>query len=97
MGLEVEVESATREPGRLHFTVRDTGIGIAPEKQRLIFEPFSQADGSTTRKYGGTGLGLTISTRLVEMMGGRMWVESGTRQRQRLPFHAPLRRGRNRG
>ena len=61
---------------RLLFVVRDTGIGIAPEKQAVIFEPFSQADGSTTREYGGTGLGLTISTRLVAAMQGRLWVES---------------------
>jgi len=61
---------------RLHFVVRDTGIGIAPEKQAVIFAPFSQADGSTTREYGGTGLGLTISTRLVAAMQGRLWVES---------------------
>jgi signal transduction histidine kinase/DNA-binding response OmpR family regulator len=62
--------------GKLHCCVKDQGIGIAPDKLNLIFQSFSQADSSTTRRFGGTGLGLTISKQLVELMGGRIWVES---------------------
>lgn len=76
VAISVETESETDEHVSLHFTVRDTGIGIPLEKQRKIFEAFEQADGSTTRKYGGTGLGLTITRQLVNMMGGSVWLES---------------------
>jgi len=76
VALKAEVESKQQEELVIRFTVSDTGIGIPPEKRESIFSPFTQADSSTTRKYGGTGLGLTISARLASMMGGRIWLES---------------------
>jgi signal transduction histidine kinase/CheY-like chemotaxis protein/integral membrane sensor domain MASE1 len=75
VSLNVGMEALNGPDLLLHFTVSDTGIGIPPEKRKLIFDPFTQADTSTTRKHGGTGLGLTISSRLVNMMGGQIWVE----------------------
>jgi len=72
----------------LHFSVRDTGIGIPPDKQAAIFEAFTQADASVTRRYGGTGLGLAISMRLCQLMGGRLWVESEPGRGSRFHFTA---------
>ena len=92
---EVALHAAVEETGGGHsilrFTVSDTGIGIPPEKQSAIFAPFTQADASTTRRYGGTGLGLTICARLVELMQGRIWVESQPGQGSR--FHFTMRCG----
>jgi signal transduction histidine kinase/CheY-like chemotaxis protein len=90
VGLHVRALDTEGDQRLLQFTVSDTGIGIPAEKQKLIFEAFTQADTSTTRKYGGTGLGLTISTRLVEMMGGKLWVESESSPGTRFHFTAVL-------
>jgi two-component system, sensor histidine kinase and response regulator len=74
--VNVSLESREQSGLRVHFAVRDTGIGIPTETQRRLFRPFEQADSSTTRQYGGTGLGLAISKKLVDLMGGEIWVES---------------------
>jgi two-component system, sensor histidine kinase and response regulator len=89
--LNVVVETEEDDGRTLHFTISDSGIGIAPEKQKSIFHPFAQADGSTTRKYGGTGLGLSISRRLVELMDGKMWVESEVGRGTQFHFTARLK------
>jgi two-component system, sensor histidine kinase and response regulator len=88
--LEVELESQTAEAAEIHFSVRDSGIGIPANKLPCIFESFVQADASTTRQYGGTGLGLAISTRLVQLMGGRLWAESEVGKGSTFHFTARL-------
>jgi PAS domain S-box-containing protein len=88
--LKVAMHTGEDENRSLHFTVSDTGVGIPADKQKSIFEPFTQADTSTTRKYGGTGLGLSISIRLVRMMAGDMWVESVPEGGTKFHFKLPL-------
>jgi signal transduction histidine kinase/FixJ family two-component response regulator len=88
----VELDGLEEDQATLHFSVRDTGIGIPADKHKTIFEAFSQADSATTRKFGGTGLGLTISTQLVRIMGGKIWVDSeeGVGSRFHFTINAPV-------
>ena len=87
---EVVVTIKTASESALHFEVMDTGIGVPLDKQKVIFEPFVQADGSMSRPYGGAGLGLAISTRLIEAMSGRLWVESTAGRGSVFQFDVPL-------
>jgi two-component system sensor histidine kinase/response regulator len=91
IALRVRVESGAKEIRTLKITVADTGIGITPDQQKFIFNPFMQADTSTTRNYGGTGLGLTISARLISLMGGKIWLESEVGHGSQFHFTIPLR------
>jgi CheY-like chemotaxis protein len=89
----VATEDSSVSAWQLHFSVRDTGIGIPPSRLDRLFKSFSQADASTTRQYGGTGLGLAISKRLVELMGGKMWVESVPQKGSTFHFTLPFQPG----
>jgi PAS domain S-box-containing protein len=88
--LRVKVDRVDDTKHMLHYTVSDTGVGIAADVRKLIFDPFTQADSSTTRNYGGTGLGLAISARLAKMMGGEIWVESEPGRGSQFHFTALL-------
>src|SRR4029077_1728870 len=90
VSLRVAPDAGSSVPTALRFTVSDTGIGIPSEKLGQVFEPFTQADSSTTRRFGGSGLGLTISKRLVELMGGRIWAESTVGKGSVFAFAVPF-------
>ncbi|NCF27042.1 MAG: response regulator [Gammaproteobacteria bacterium] len=91
--VSVDILEQSEDKATLEFSVRDTGIGMSPEQQGRLFQSFSQADTSTTRKYGGTGLGLAISKQLVEMMGGKIWVESEPGKGSTFKFTVTLQKG----
>ncbi len=90
VAVDLQVESESEDYIFLHFSIKDTGIGIPKDKQEKIFKVFEQADGSTTRKYGGTGLGLAVSLQLVQMMGGNIWLESEVGSGSTFHFTAKL-------
>ncbi len=94
--LDVGREGSSDGEVDLHFAVRDTGIGIPAEKQETIFEAFEQADASMTRRFGGSGLGLAIASRLVDLMHGRLWVESEVQRGSTFHFTVRLRLGERR-
>ena len=95
--LRVTMEAATPSEAVLHFSVKDTGVGIPLDRQERVFDAFTQADGSVTRMYGGTGLGLTISSELVRLMGGRIWVKSEAGRGSTFHFHRDVRPGAGEG
>jgi len=97
VAVQADVDSRSEDHVMLHFAIRDTGIGIPPEKQEIIFGAFEQVDGSTTRRYGGTGLGLAITSHLVKLMGGRIWVESAAGRGSTFHFTGQFGLGRNAG
>lgn len=91
ISISCEVKESDAASVLLHFSISDSGIGIPDDKIDTIFESFRQADGSTTRKYGGTGLGLTISKQLIEIMGGKIWVQSKVGKGSTFHFYVRLR------
>lgn len=97
VAVDVKMESRSASRVMLHFLVRDTGVGIPPEKHEMIFSAFEQADMSTTREFGGTGLGLAITKRIADAMGGRVWLESTVDRGSTFHFSLPLECASNSG